>query len=217
MNDFQIPYQTRSDLRIFPRSRDGEAYFVVSDKIRNRHTELSEIEFFVLDSLRHSLSLSQLTDTLLHSFGAKFTEQQLLGYLDRLLKLNLVSRVGFGAGGDLFQQKKNEDRANLQRSIFGWLSIKLPGFYPKPVLKTLEPLGLLLFNRFSLLALAVATIFTIVFAILKFPTLFAKIPTAGNLLAVDPHFYGGLRLRRRQSTSRVGARFGVSAGGARMF
>ena len=188
MNELRIPYETRSDLRVFRRLRRGETYFVVADTLRNRHTELSEMEFFVLDALKQSATLSQLAEGLLHSFGAKFTEQQLLGYLDRLLTLNLLSRAGFGAGQDLFRQKKNEDRASLQRSIFGWLSIQLPGFYPKSVLKTLEPLGLLAFNRFSLMALAAATVFTIAFALLKFPTLFARIPNTGDLLAVDHIF-----------------------------
>ena len=188
MNEKLIPFVARNDLESYELSRNGETCFVIADRLRNKHTELSEIEFFILEFLAEARTLSQLTDELFKFYGARFTDQQLLQYLQRLMTLNLVFRPGFGAGEALLLQKQNEDRGRLKSSVLGWLSIKLPGFYPQSLLRTLAPIGSLFFNRISLGFLTVCFGLTFVFVLLRLPGIFARIPATSELLAADHIF-----------------------------
>ena len=188
MNDILIPYVTRGDLRAYERQRDNQTFYIVADRLRNQHTELSEIEYFILEFLKEARTLKDLTIALQSSFQAKYTDEQIVVFLERLFLMNLVSKPGFGSGALLYRQKQNEDRANFKSSLLGWLSIKLPGFYPQPMLKMLEPIGSLFFNRFSLFLVTVLALITSVYAVLNFPALYLKIPAAAELLAVDHLF-----------------------------
>jgi putative peptide zinc metalloprotease protein len=157
--------------------------FAVKDEVRSEFYRFGELEFFILQSLRKSVSLARLKQSIESSFGVSIDFAEIVSYINRLAKDNLLVALRLGDGERLFKQNQAERSGRLAQRIQGLMSIKLPGFYPGPILAQLKPIGSLCFHPISILFVCCAALFTFVYAMLSLETVMAKAPAISELIS----------------------------------
>ena len=178
-----IPFETRDDVKSFYfNDLKRSPYYIVKDPLRASYFELDEIEYFILSALRTAQRYGQILEQLQLEFSLKLDGRQLRIYLEKLSQYNLVRRLCFGAGFALSKEKLARGRQQWTHWFFGWLSIKLPGFYPGPVIGFLSPVGKLFFSRLYLVCFLLVSLATVFFALTNLQSLALRIPHWQQLL-----------------------------------
>lgn len=177
-----IPWVTRSDLTSVDLGGAHGTTFAVKDGIKNEFFNFGELEFFILQKLRNVMTLENLRLAINQRFGLRLDPQEIVGYINRLAQDNLLVARKLGDGERLFRQSIAERNGLKTQKLMGLLSIKLPGFYPGPLLHALQPIGWLFFNAVSITLITLAAVATAIYALLGFETVVAKAPTFAELM-----------------------------------
>lgn len=181
-----IPWRTRSDL--VSVSATGDSGTVVKDPLKNEFYEFSEIEFFILNSLKSTHTLESLQQHIFNDFDAQIDPSEIGAFVQRLGELNLARRLGLNDGKRLLDQSQRQSWFSAIQPLLGFLSIRFPGIYPGRLLQLLRPVGFLLFNPASLILFTIIVVATILFAVLNIQSLAEKVPTLAALVAPDHLF-----------------------------
>ena len=172
-----IPFETRRDVKSFYfNDFQRSPYYIVKDPLKASYFELDEIEHFILAALKSAKRYSEITEQLHRKFSVSLDREQLQLYLEKLSQYNLIRRLYFGAGFALSKEKLARTRLQLTNWFFGWLSIKLPGFYPGPVIGCMSPLGKLFFSRIFLVCFLLISLGTFFFSLTNFQSLTLRVP-----------------------------------------
>ncbi|MFK7767216.1 MAG: site-2 protease family protein [Mariniblastus sp.] len=187
-NSPTIPWRTRSDLTSVDLGGFNESSFAVKDLIKNEFFSFGELEFFILQSLQETLTIGELQLAIKNKFDITVDDEELVSYTNRLAQDNLLVGERFGDGRRLYQQNKRETGGLRKQKLMGLLSIKLPGFYPGPLLKQLRLVGWLCFNPVSIVLVAMATLATIIYAGLAYQSVLNKAPSFAELISPNHLF-----------------------------
>ena len=180
-----IPWTTRSDLSTIDLGGTRGRSFAVKDQISNEFFRFGELELHILEALKQRITLAGLQASIKAKFGNTISDQEIVSYLNHLASDNLLVARRLGDGGRLFHQHARLNTGSRWQKLLGLLSIKLPGFYPGPILNLLQPIGRLVFNPVSVLVLLTAIFATALYAAMSFQTVWEKAPSIGELLSVD--------------------------------
>ena len=172
------------------------SYYVVKDPLKDSYFELDELEHSILDLLKVTQRYQDILRHLEDRFSLTLEAGQVQDYLEKLFALNLVKRLFFGSGFMLANQNKSRQRQSVLNWALGWLSIKLPGFYPGRLISFLSPIGSVLFSRPALAVLMFGSVFTFGYAILNLGSLALKVPHWQQLLSPDHFDADGCGLHR---------------------
>ena len=187
-DSFIIPWKTRPDLSVVELGGEREQAYAVNDVISNEFFRFGEVEYHILQTLKVPTTLQGLKQAVVQQFGFMLETEEIASYLNHLAADNLLVSAGYGDGTRLFQQHRQLSSGNRQQRLMGLLSIKLPGFYPGPLLSALSPLGRLLFNPVSVVLATTCFLLTLLFAFLSWEVLVAKAPGISELLSVEHLF-----------------------------
>ena len=187
-NSPTIPWKTRSDLTSVDLGGFNESSFAVKDRIKNEFYSFGELEFFILQSLQNTMSIDELKRGIQEKFDLSISEDELVSYTNRLAQDNLLMAHRLGDGRRLYEQNRKEVGGLRKQKLMGLLSIKLPGFYPGPLLKQIRLLGWLCFNPVSIVLVTLATLATMVYAGLAYQTVLQKAPTFAELISPNHLF-----------------------------
>lgn len=182
-NSPTIPWATRSDLTSVDLGGFNESSFAVKDRIQNDFYSFGELEFFILQSLRQSITLDGLKTAIQSKFGFCVDAAEIVGYINRLARDNLLVARKLGDGQRLFHQNQIHQSSMRRQRWMGLLSIKLPGFFPGPLLKQLQLLGWLCFNPVSIAMVVMAAVATLCYAVVSFQTVVEKAPSIAELVS----------------------------------
>lgn len=182
-NSPSIPWVTRSDLTSIDMGGFQESSFAVKDQIKNEFFSFGELEFFILQSLRTAVTLDKLRRRIEARFGLALEPAEIVGYINRLAHDNLLVARKLGDGERLFQQRATEQGGMRLQQIMGLLSVKLPGFYPGPLLQQLRLLGWICFHPISIAFICVSALLTAFYALLSFQTVIEKAPSVAELVS----------------------------------
>ena len=180
-----IPWTTRSDLSTIDLGGIRGRSFAVKDQISNEFFRFGELELHILEALKQTITLADLQASIKTKFGNTISDREIVSYLNHLAADNLLVARRLGDGGRLFHQHTRLSSGSRWQRLMGLLSIKLPGFYPAPILNLLQPVGRLVFNPVSVIVLLIAICATAFFAAMSFQTVWEKAPSIGELLSVD--------------------------------
>jgi putative peptide zinc metalloprotease protein len=183
-----IPWQTRSDLKVVNLGGQLEQIYAVKDVVGNEFFRFGEIEFYILEALKKTITLDGLKRLIEDRFGFSLGTREVMAYLNHLASDNLLVAKGLGDGVRLFRQHERIHSTGYLQKVMGLMSIKLPGFYPGPMLSVLRPVGMLLFNPAAVAAATIAFLATAVFAILSWQSLATRVPSVAELLSVEHLF-----------------------------
>ena len=183
--NFVIPWNTRSDLSTIDLGGTRGRSFAVKDEITNEFFRFGELELHILEALKQTVTLEVLQASIKTKFGNTISDQEIVSYLNHLAADNLLVARRLGDGGRLFQQHTRLNSGGRWQQLLGLLSIKLPGFYPGPLLNLLQPIGRLVFNPVSVLILLTIICATAFYAAMSFQTVWEKAPSIGELLSVE--------------------------------
>lgn len=172
-----IPWSTRRDLVAFAMSSAPDSPVTIKDEIRNDFFHFGGIEFFILESLKSPHSFASLTLAIEENFGVRLEAGELEGYIQHLVRDNLLIAHRFGDGKRLFQQAESHQRSSRTQAMLRLLSIRLPGFHPGNILSWLAPFGWILFHPLFVVASLLATLFTLGFSLASIHTITQKIPS----------------------------------------
>ncbi len=167
--------------------QQGQIY-AVKDVVSNEYFRFGEIEFHILDTLKKTITLDGLKSAIQERFGFSPGTREIMSYLNHLASDNLLVAKGLGDGLRLFRQHERIHSTGYLQKVMGLMSIKLPGFYPGPLLSALRPVGILLFNPVTVAAATVAFLATTLFAILSWQSLATRVPTVAELFSVEHLF-----------------------------
>lgn len=177
-----IPWMTRTDLDSFETGEDGQRQIAIKDHVRNAFYHFGELEFAILESLKSRTSLEQVQQRIEQRFGIKLSDEELLGYIQKLGQDNLLVALRLGDGQRLYEQHQRQSKGQWVQRFMGLLSIKFPGFHPGEMLSLLKAPGWICFHPFTILMVLVLAAVTVGFAILSIDTLFDKTPTFREML-----------------------------------
>jgi putative peptide zinc metalloprotease protein len=180
-----IPWQTRSDLKVIELGGEREQVYAIKDVVSNEFFRFGEIEFQLLELLRKTITLDGLKQGMRDRFGFTLETREITAYLNHLAADNLLVATRIGDGTRLFRQHERLQSGGKLQQVMGLMSIKLPGFYPGPLLSALQPIGGLLFSPVSVLMATVAFLMTTVFAFLSWQTLVERVPSVVDLISVE--------------------------------
>lgn len=183
-----ILWQTRTDLQIVDLGGDSERFFAVRDTVSNEYFRFGEVEFFILEALKEAISLEGLVDGIRQRFGLTLSGPEVSLYLQQLATDNLVVAQGFGDGGRLYQQHAGSRSKGWLQKAMGLMSIKLPGFYPGPLLALFEPFGKVLFHPVLIALLTFSFLATTCFVVLSWQHLLQLVPPLSELLTAEHLF-----------------------------
>ena len=178
-----IPWTTRSDLTSVDMGGFTESSYAVKDRIQNDFYQFGELEFFILQSLRETITIDELQQAIQSRFGYSFDGQEIVRYINRLATDNMIVAKKLGDGARLYHQSQRHLTGQRRQRVMGLLSIKFPGFFPGPFLKQIKWLGWLLFNPASIALVTLAAFATIGYAIFSFQTVIEKAPSFAELVS----------------------------------
>ena len=179
-----IPWSSRSDLqsyRIDDVDRPSQQPIAVKDAVRNEYFRFGELEHHILESLRKPVSWNQLVNSIAKQFGVRLEVGELANYLDLLAKDNLLVARRIGDGHRLAVQQRNEAQGRWWRGLMGMLSIKLPGFHPGGLLRSLTGIGWVAFHPITLVIFLICLLATILFVGLSWQSLWERAPALADL------------------------------------
>ena len=180
-----IPWTTRSDLSAIELGGTQGNCFAVKDKITNEFYRFGELELHILDALKRTITLEDLQTSIKSKFGITVNDNEIVSYVSHLASDNLLVARRLGNVERLFHQHARLASSGRWQQLLGLLSIKLPGFYPGPLLSLLQPIGRLVFNPISVAILSLAIFSTLIYALMSFQTVWHKIPAFAELLSVE--------------------------------
>ena len=183
--NFVIPWTTRSDLSTIDMGGTQGNNFAIKDKITNEFFRFGELELHILDSLKSTVTLEGLQASIKSKFGVTVSGNEVMSYLHHLASDNLLVARRLGDGERLFRQHSRLASSGRLQRLLGLLSIKLPGFYPGALLNLLQPIGRLVFNPISVMALSLVIFATMIYALMSFQTVWYKAPALAELLSVE--------------------------------
>jgi putative peptide zinc metalloprotease protein len=182
-NSPTIPWVTRSDLTSVDLGGFNESSFAVKDRIKNEFFSFGELEFFILQSLRKTITLDYLKQSIEDRFDLNLDPAEIANYINRLAHDNLLVARRLGDGERLFRQQTVERGGLRLQQLMGLLSIKLPGFYPGPLLKRLSWVGRVCFHPVSIAFIFLAALLTAIYALLSFQSVLEKAPSYAELVS----------------------------------
>ena len=176
-----IPWTTRSDLMSTELGEGHEAAFAVKDQLRNEFYRFGELEFFILQSLRKRMTIDGLQQAIKSRFGWSITTEDVTVYIHRLASDNLLIGNRLGDGQRLAAQSHSLTKNKRWQQTLGVLSVKLPGFYPGPLLDSLKVIGQLVFSPVSIAMVLIAALLTTGYVVLAFGSVWQRVPTFEEL------------------------------------
>lgn len=183
--DAEIPWLTRSDLTAIEVGESLEPAFAIRDHVQNEFYRFGELEYFILQCLRVPQTMNRLVNMIAEQFGSRIDAAETAAYIQRLANDNLLVARRLGDGQRLARQHRSWTTSQRWQRWLGLLSIKLPGFYPGPLLQNLRPLGWVLFNPMSIALVFLAAIATTFFAFLSFDEVWSRVPAWSELISFD--------------------------------
>ena len=178
-----IPWKTRPDLTTVDLGSVGRSQYSVKDQVANQFYRFGELEHFILQALRERVSMESLTTAISEQFAVTLSKEEIGNYLQQLVHDNLLISRNPGDGSRLYQQQLRHRSAQRRQRWMGLLSIRLPGFYPGPLLSILRPVGWALFHPVTVAMIVIATLITAGFALFTIDTLIPRLPTFTQLIS----------------------------------
>ncbi len=148
-----IPLRMRPDLDCRAFGSGESQYWRIKDPLSDRHYELGQEEFFVLQRLDGQTSVSALQAACERRFAPR--QASPAGLMSFIARLHAAGLLVGDAPRQHLQVLERLERRNFDRRAWGWtnlLALRWRGIDPEPVLAVLDPLVRWMFSPWALAA-----------------------------------------------------------------
>lgn len=177
IEDRPIPLRTRQDLIYQKIGFQGRGYWVVKDPIGLRYHRLQDEHYLVLQRLSAECTLSELKDQVQRRFSSLPVQvshiQHLIGDLS---EKGLVVGTRPGQGDVLLRAGRKRQRKETLNTLRSFLFLRLPGWYPEPLLSWMLPWTRWLFRPWCVVVSMLFVLFALLWVTVQIDEFQQRLP-----------------------------------------
>ncbi|MSR57957.1 MAG: HlyD family efflux transporter periplasmic adaptor subunit [Planctomycetaceae bacterium] len=185
----RLTLRRRRDLVVSPQTVRGETVWAVKDPVSLQYFHFRDEEYWILEQLDGTVTLSELQGRFAERFAPSRLEQtELQTFLGTLHQSGLILADAPGQGDELLRRARDQSRREWRQRLANPLAIRFRGFDPERLLERLAPLYRVPFSPWCLAIAAAWVLSAIVLVATRFDVLQTRLPareaffSPGNLV-----------------------------------
>jgi putative peptide zinc metalloprotease protein len=179
-----LAFRLRHDLIAVVQGHGADSMVVVKDPVQLAYFQFTAHEWRIAELVGSSTSFDDLAEKVKFKLpGLEVTRHELALFVSRLESDGLIVSQKVGRASVPFRKSNPATTTRWLNRLTSFYSIKFPGFYPAPLLKWLDPIGLLLFSRIGALTFAFCSMAALVLLFSQFEEVVDRMPTLSSWLA----------------------------------
>jgi putative peptide zinc metalloprotease protein len=180
-----LAVRRRLDINVKPIVLRGKQYWHLKDPLALRYWQFGAEEFFLLQQLDGSASLSKLQAQFHDQFAPRRIDTaQLQQFLGMLHREGLVFSDAPGQAETMLERRATLERKQLFGSVTNLLAIRFRGIDPEPLLSRIYPIIRSLFHPLAVGLSGLLLISAILLVLLRWPDFIARLPDSESFLSV---------------------------------
>lgn len=178
-----IAVRCRADLKIQPRERGGQSYYVIKNPWTLSYCQLQSEEYWLLCQMNGQRSLDQIKQGFESHFpGKRLDTRRLEGLVRYFYQIGLLTSCASGQGQQLLRRKQTSEQASGLFSVQRLLAMRFRGINPDRLLSIMARSLSGLYRWPALVSMLGFVVSTVLFAMVQWSDIWTRLPQVQSLV-----------------------------------